>query len=128
MTNPGAPTMANAALQAGASACFNKANAVREASTLIKQVKDAARGQMRPRPHDAIVEALPSPPIAPQAAPALNVPGPAANSDSEKSYYPPPILRRGSDLRLHAQRVFVQRGAPSARRSQGILMYEFAPW
>ena len=41
------------ALRQGASACFNKAHAVRDAADLIKQVKDAARRSVRLSAQDA---------------------------------------------------------------------------
>ena len=42
-----------AALRQGASACFNKANAVRESATLIQQIKDAAQKKVRLSREDA---------------------------------------------------------------------------
>lgn len=77
-----------AALRQGASACFNKANAVRDAAALIQQVKDAARKKVRLSAEDAAglsgkdANALaappaPAPPADPQPAPDAGTESPA---------------------------------------------------
>ena len=75
----------SAAFRQGASACFNKANAVNEAAALIKQIKDAAHKRVRLSAEDAaalagkeasapVVPPQPATPADPQPAPGTDSP------------------------------------------------------
>lgn len=88
-----------AALHQGATACFNKANAVRDAQTLIRQIKDVAHKKVRLSAGDtaALAQAAGQDSI---AAPAGTVPD--APSDAQA---PDAIARR----------LFAQNGAGAMR-------------
>jgi len=74
------------ALRQGASACFNKANAVREAKILIQQVKDAAHRRVRLSPEDAA--SLMPPPDGGEAVPqpAAEAPGDEAGDRAQGAW------------------------------------------
>lgn len=79
------------ALYQGATACFNKANAVRDAQTLIRQIKDAAHKKVRLSAGDAAALAMAAaheptappldvaPPEAPEAPSEAQAPGAIAD-------------------------------------------------
>lgn len=99
----------NAALRQGATSCFNKANAVREADVLIRQIKEAAQKKARLSPEDAAAVA------AGEGAGTHASPQPAPTPDQQTSAPDPSDAGQPNDALATANRLVTKYG-PAATR------------
>lgn len=97
------------ALRQGASACFNKAHAVRDAADLIKQVKNAAHRSVRLSAQDAAA-LTGTAADNPETMPAVPV-GVAAEPESAADVAPAPSADQLNSARTVADRLVRQHGS-----------------